>query len=242
MQNDSKLARATRLREARQAAGFHSAAAAAEAMGIPAPTYASHENGHGGMRADVALRYARKFKVSPEWLLTGRGESPALDSSNLADSVSDVSLRPLVGTVQAGVWQEPFDTEAHDLIQIPIPADRIVPGAQQYWFEVVGDSVDQYVGPGGRIFCINVWDWARDHGDLIRRAEGKLVIAERRRSDGTFQRTCKRLSTTSGAAALHTASNSRRWKNEAPIALNENGDTVEVTIVAVVTDLLTVAP
>jgi transcriptional regulator with XRE-family HTH domain len=62
-----------RLRQARIDAGYSTAQDAAAAMGIPYPTYAGHENGTTGMRASVAERYARKFRVSLDWLLTGRG-------------------------------------------------------------------------------------------------------------------------------------------------------------------------
>lgn len=66
-----------RLIEARKSAGYANARDAAEAMGVPYPTYAGHENGSAGIRATVAERYARKFKVSLEWLLTERGPMKA---------------------------------------------------------------------------------------------------------------------------------------------------------------------
>lgn len=63
-----------RLRAAREAAGYVSAAKAAEALGIRASTYRSHENGQNDFGAEDAVRYGRKFKVSPGWLLTADGE------------------------------------------------------------------------------------------------------------------------------------------------------------------------
>ncbi len=234
-------ARAERLRQARIAAGYATAREAADAMGITRTTYYGHENGSAGFKSTSAIQYARKFRVSLEWLETGKGESEASQPPQSPKILEDIQTRPLIGTVQAGVWQEPFDGEM-ELVELSVPADRIIEGAQQFWFEIVGDSVSQFVGDGGKIFCTSVWDWARDDEDLFRRANGKLVVAERRRSDGTFQRTCKRLVVNGEGPALHTASLHPRWKNEAPILLNENGDTVEVSIVAVVTDLLTPAP
>lgn len=62
-----------RLKRAREAAGFSSAAEASAALGISKFTYAQHENGTRGFKRDSADRYARKFKVSVEWLLYGRG-------------------------------------------------------------------------------------------------------------------------------------------------------------------------
>jgi hypothetical protein len=60
-------------------AGYESATDAAEALGVPYPTYAGHENGSSGFRSDKGLLYARRFKVNFEWLMSGRGPmvSPA---------------------------------------------------------------------------------------------------------------------------------------------------------------------
>lgn len=56
-------------------------------MGISEFTYNQHENGNRGLRAASAGRYAKKFKVSAEWLLFGVGagpqKSPALDDLGL---------------------------------------------------------------------------------------------------------------------------------------------------------------
>jgi len=63
-----------RLRKAREDAGFVTATDAALALGMPRATYIGHENGHRGFPASRAPQYARKFKVSEEWLLYGKGE------------------------------------------------------------------------------------------------------------------------------------------------------------------------
>lgn len=66
-------AQAERLRTARAAAGYDSAAHAARAMGVGYSTYKGHEDGGSGL-SRAGERYARFFRVSLEWLLTGRGE------------------------------------------------------------------------------------------------------------------------------------------------------------------------
>lgn len=63
----------SRLTRARQLAGYETATEAAEALGVRPPTYLGHENGSRGFKSE-AERYARFFKVSYEWLMTGRGE------------------------------------------------------------------------------------------------------------------------------------------------------------------------
>lgn len=69
-----------RLIEARTKAGFETATLAAEALGVPYQTYATHENGNGGLPAKPAIKYAKKFKVSLDWLLTGKGRGPSPES------------------------------------------------------------------------------------------------------------------------------------------------------------------
>ena len=73
---------ATRLRLAREAAGFATAADAAQRFGWPYPTYAGHENGHRGIRLDALSDYARAFKVTKEWLLDGK--SPPSSEKSVA--------------------------------------------------------------------------------------------------------------------------------------------------------------
>lgn len=65
-----------RLRTARIKAGYDTARAAAEAMGIKPATYIHHENGTRDYKDRQAQQYARKFKVSPQWLLYGLAENP----------------------------------------------------------------------------------------------------------------------------------------------------------------------
>jgi hypothetical protein len=67
--------RAARLREARAAAGFSGPADAASRFRWPYPTYAAHENG-GRSYVRSAARYAKAFRVSEAWLLTGEGRGP----------------------------------------------------------------------------------------------------------------------------------------------------------------------
>jgi len=67
-----------RLRKARMAAGFKSAKAAADRMGISGSTYAAHENGQNEFDATAAAIYGRAFGVTASWLLTGEGAGPDL--------------------------------------------------------------------------------------------------------------------------------------------------------------------
>ena len=67
-----------RLRQARIAAGFTSAAKAAAAIGIGATTYVAHENGQNAFTAEQAERYAEAFDVDAAWLLFGQTDPSEL--------------------------------------------------------------------------------------------------------------------------------------------------------------------
>ena len=64
---------ADRLKRARLAAGYDTATDAAKAFGWNANTYKSAENGQRSLTRPAAIRYAKAFHVSIDWLLTGRG-------------------------------------------------------------------------------------------------------------------------------------------------------------------------
>jgi hypothetical protein len=123
--------RGKRLRAARRTR-FRSARAAALALGIPISTYGAHEraqlSGGRDFGPEEAKRYAQRFGVTPEWLLTGlrhahidtpfdleQVEETAPPRTRLKTRVRIPVIAPVVGYVGAGV-------EAHfyDLSQGPI--------------------------------------------------------------------------------------------------------------------------
>lgn len=62
---------AARLKEARIRAGFETATDAARRHRWACPTYLAHENASRGFGKATATKYAKAFKVSASWLLTG---------------------------------------------------------------------------------------------------------------------------------------------------------------------------
>ena len=68
-----------RLQNARTGAGFKTASDAARYHGWNENTYRSHENGERGLKARVASKYAKAFKVDYSWLLLGEGEKNKTD-------------------------------------------------------------------------------------------------------------------------------------------------------------------
>ncbi len=63
---------AERLKKAREDAGYATAAEASEALGWKYPTYAGHENAARGVRVEALQKYAKAFRVSLDYLLTGK--------------------------------------------------------------------------------------------------------------------------------------------------------------------------
>lgn len=120
MQNAFMRTPGERLKWARERAGFEYASDAAEAMGVPEPTYLAHENGSRGLKAR-AEQYARRLHVDYEWLMTGRGQPKAGQTTTRA-----------VGFVGAGAQVEPVDDHAPggglDEVELPpgVPLDAVL--------------------------------------------------------------------------------------------------------------------
>ncbi len=83
-----------RLKQARIAAGYKSARAAALRFHWPEVTFAKHENGERGI-GRAARKYARAFKVDEAWLLGLQEEASSL-----------VRGIPVVGDVAIGRWHD----------------------------------------------------------------------------------------------------------------------------------------
>lgn len=96
---------AERLRKAREAAGFATAADFARHVGVKPVTYRTHETGHAGLKPDIAQLYSAALGVKVAWLLYGDDEGPRLSSDLQA---LEADLRKKVETEPAGpqrdVW------------------------------------------------------------------------------------------------------------------------------------------
>ena len=159
-----------RLKQAREAAGFATAKDAAEAMGMPVSTYIGHENGHRGFPAKTAPQYARKFKVSEEWLLFGKGA----EASDIADPAIPAHPIPVIGEVAAGNWREAVRRSS---LSIPSP-DPSMP-SDAFALEVSGDSMDLLVDDGAMII-VSPSDRSLFHG--------RYYVVENGEGETTFKR------------------------------------------------------
>jgi hypothetical protein len=138
--------RGERLRSAR-GRFFRSARAAAKAMDIPVATYGAHERAEtpGGRDygPNEAERYGRRFKVRPEWLLTGRGPNPEVirEEPVFEAEAPDLSAPPTVkvkGYVGAGAQAHFYAVSQGDLDEVPAPDGSTKDTAA---VEIRGDSL-----------------------------------------------------------------------------------------------------
>ena len=119
-----------RLREARLHNDIRNASEAARRFGWVVSSYLGYENGDREPGKDAARRIAAAYRVSLDWLLTGRGDMTAGNTGSI----------PVMGFIGAGATIEP-DVEQipHDgLFSVELPF--AVPD-EMVGFEVRGDSM-----------------------------------------------------------------------------------------------------
>jgi len=211
---------AERLQIARRAAGFTDAAEAAAALGVAYPTYAAHENATRGIRPEAASKYARRYKVSLDWLLEGRGAGPA---QRAATSVGEEPrMVPVKGYVQAGAWAETWEWSDDEVYSVPVPDDPAFRPFGLHAAETRGPSMNKRY-PEKTVLVFT---------DLIETGAqlelGKRYIVERERADGMREATVKTLwRDESGKIWLLPESDDPRFQEPIPIDGGED-DTVRV--------------
>lgn len=167
-----------RLRAARIAAGFSTAADAARAHGWNPTAYRHHENGTAGFQRQVE-DYARAYKVLPAWLLFGTGAGPGTPRTpgTLRGWDAPLYAVPVLGEVAAGVWREARSVEEHDADEfLPIS----IPGydaSTLYALRVSGPSMNMYYPDGRFVIVAPAADVGIREGDhvVVRRSRAGLV-------------------------------------------------------------------
>lgn len=88
MSYDDRPEPAKRLEEARLARGFRFAKDACTFFNWNYNSYAQHESGQRGI-GRVAAKYAKAFRVSEAWLLTGEGRGPSGETPPLFEEENE---------------------------------------------------------------------------------------------------------------------------------------------------------
>jgi len=176
---------AARLKQAR-ARLFSTAAEAAEALGMKAVTLRAHENAQNAINVYDLERYARRYNVNLQWLLTG-GEA---DRPNPTQHVELGEMIPLEFTIEPGAWipedhpsrrrQRPQGGEVSEMVPFTdprFPADMVEA------IRVVNCSPDAYYISGTLLFVVEVADIGYRNGDhvLVYRERGDFINMSVRR-------------------------------------------------------------
>lgn len=199
---------ADRLKIARENAGFESVADAARALGVSYPTYAGHENGSRGLRRDAVTKYARRFKVSADWLLTGHGGQPAADTGHQIT----VDHLPILGSARAGAFLDISILDQSDEPEtIPVVPDTRYARARQYALRIDGDSMDRVFREGECAICASWPETGFMHPE-----DGQCLHVERMRGE-LVEVTIKRFRIRDGRKWLDPESSNPAHK---PIEIN----------------------
>lgn len=225
-----------RLAVARRAAGFESAAAAARALGMPYPTYAGHENGSRGVRANLE-RYARKYGVSTDWLLTEKGPGPSGTKPRLEPRPVPAGHLPYGGKVSAGYFLsvDEFNQDL-DYFEVPpsIPRHPTYPMLQQSAYQAIGDSMNEIgILDGMWVVAASYADWIDKIGELD---NGNYVIVQRSRAGGSeIERTVKEVQfARRGMRLVPRSTNPTHKEFFIDLDTDADPDTEQVSIIGVV--------
>jgi transcriptional regulator with XRE-family HTH domain len=200
---------------------YETAADAARQMGVEPGTYRAHEEGRGTIKH--LPRYAQFFKVSIDFLMTGR-QNPSPGTSEAKHSpIVDVASEGLAvkGYVHASAWQDHYEPDG-DLKTLPITGIAGYPRERQYALEVTGESINRRASPGHYAICL---EW---HGQV---ANDDVVVVERRRP-GQFQATIKVVRMGNGEVQLWPDSNHPDHQKPIIVTKKDLADGEEIAVVA----------
>lgn len=164
---------------------FNTASEAAEALDMKPVTLRAHENGQNGVNIYDLERYARRFNVSLQWLLTGDGpEKPTADQH-----VELGEMVPIDFVLEARSWL-PYDDPSRKRIShreglremVPYTDPRF-PAPMVEAVRVEGCSPLGHYISGTILFIVEVADLGYAHNDhvIVYRERGEFVNTSVRR-------------------------------------------------------------
>lgn len=188
------MAQAARIKEARIAAGFDSAAAAVRRFHWNEAAYRHHENGTRAATHEFS-NYARAYKVSEAWLrcLTD-------------DRGSGVRGARVIGQAALGVWHDeavqPHDFE-EPIISVPVRETDLT--ADSRFAIRVGDgSINKALPRDWYAICVPLMTEEPPVRDFV---VGDILYIERRNKQGFRERSLRRVSL-ANATKMHLSTHS----------------------------------
>lgn len=135
---------------------------------------------------------------------------------------SETNTIPVIGYVQAGLWQEAIQWDQTDFKPIYMPTDEVFKGKRVYALEIRGDSMNLLYPPGSCVVCVS----AEDYYDCVGEIEsGKKVVVRRvNPMDQTIEATVKQYIKSEQGTYLVPQSTNSNFK---PIRIDDGsaGDT-----------------
>lgn len=151
-----------RLREARIAAGYRSAAAAARALGEHPQNVADNEADRRGITPEKAEKYGKLYKVEPAHILFGDGHA----SDSGVSGNDNVRMVGLVGEIRAGAFAEIPDEPPAPWEFVPVSLPEYA-RASLYALHVVGRSMDRYYPDGSAVVICPTAEAGIREGDHV---------------------------------------------------------------------------
>lgn len=164
----------------------------------------------------VAEKLGLSMDVFVEGSLPTKQAGPALSAVSIASA-------QVVGSVQAGVWQEAAMIDFEDDAFVPLVQRSGYQGLKQYAWRVIGPSMNRIAPDGSYVIGVSVWDLDKEPPD-----NAPVVCV---RHDGhKVEHTVKRVRYVNGGRQLVPDSTDPRFQE--PIWIPEHGEpgeTVEIT-------------
>lgn len=208
----------------------------AEALGIPASTYAAYEDPSKYKKPILPLPLAKQIADIFEPLGISRGET--LELAGLTGALGELGTSQtnnddedwleIRGSVEAGVWRAQSEWPAGECYLVRFGPSKYSRG-QRFGIRMEGLSMNKTILPGSDLECLYV------KFSPIPPKPGDLVIVERKAHD-LVELTCKRLAMNGDEYVLLCESSEPEFQEAIPIGKPDNGDFTdnEISVVGIV--------
>ena len=196
--------RGERLKQARLRADTGGVKATADRFGWDRNTYKAHDSGRNGFDPATAIKYAKAFGVSANWLMFGTGTID--DDYEASAHVTDV---PLVTWVSAGaLTNQDAITDLSDFPTMPITD---LPDGDWIALRVEGDSMNR-ISPHGSIVLANRRDRRLVHNAcyIVADETGAATYKRWRQNEGFHPVSTEAISPPAFEGAVHVVGRVRR--------------------------------